>query len=117
MGNCGWQARARLLSTLLVSDAFFTKSQSLESPHEREAAQVVRRGLVSGHAAPTLPAIVRTVHAALIRRHSSPVVPPAQSSGATMLGGSGQPSRTLPGETAIQPAIRAASDVRGVRPG
>jgi hypothetical protein len=42
----------------------FTWPSSL---HQREAAQMLRRVRVAGHAAPTLPAILRTVRAALIR--------------------------------------------------
>ena len=50
---------------------------------------MLRRRRVADDAAPAFSTIVRTVHAALIHGFA-----PAQSNGAIVLGGSGQPSRT-----------------------
>ena len=88
--------------------------------HQREAARLRGRG-IADRAAPTLPAIIRTVHAALIR---GPQLSAFRAGAEQRRDGAGwlRPAvadalPTLASETAIQPAIRAASHVRGVRSG
>ena len=95
---------------------------SSPDPHDqRKAPQVLRRRRIAELAAPTFPAVVRTVHAAIIRgpqfaafrsgaeqrRDCAGWLRPAVADAFPAVGS----------ETAIQPAIRAASHVRGVRSG
>jgi hypothetical protein len=78
-------------------------------------------GGIAGRAAPTLPAIIRTVQATLIRRPQLSAFRACAEQRRDCAG----PLRpavadalpTFVRETALQPAIRAAGHVRGVRPG
>ena len=83
--------------------------------HQRKAAQILRHHGIADRAAPTHPAIVRAVHAALIRGPELSAFRAGAEQRRDCAGGFGPAvANTLPAfasETAIQPTIRPSSHV------